>query len=256
MLSGYVGVGYEVAGQFNPPLYSVGNEDPGNGLVGAVAMLMALVHRQRTGEAQFVENPQLNASMAHLMHVVRQKDGTVLGAGELDPLQLGVGPLHRLYETADGWLCLVAERDELFENLCQALELDLFADERFATRDARKANEHVLADLLSEVFPARTTKEWLPVLSSAGIPVAEPVPYNNRAFLRDPENQRSGRVAECPHPTQGHVRELAVLVRVSDAEVPPHRYAPGLGEHTDAILSWAGYSSEKIAKLRERKSAR
>ena len=31
-MSGYVGVNFEVAGEFNPPLFPLGNEDPGNGL--------------------------------------------------------------------------------------------------------------------------------------------------------------------------------------------------------------------------------
>jgi len=62
LMSGYVGANYEVAGQFNPPLMPAGNEDPGNGLLGAVGILMALVHRQRTGSAQYLETPQLNVS--------------------------------------------------------------------------------------------------------------------------------------------------------------------------------------------------
>ena len=64
LLSGYVGAGFEVAGQFNAPLWPVGNEDPGNGLLGTIGMLMALLYRQRHGGGQLVENPQLNASMA------------------------------------------------------------------------------------------------------------------------------------------------------------------------------------------------
>ncbi|HKE76584.1 MAG TPA: CoA transferase, partial [Acidimicrobiales bacterium] len=83
MLSNYVGIGLECAGQFNPPLFPTGNEDPGNGLLGAVGVLLALLHRQRTGEGQYVENPQLNATMAHMAHAVRLADGTVLNADRL-----------------------------------------------------------------------------------------------------------------------------------------------------------------------------
>ena len=49
MLSGYAGVTYEIAGQFNPPLPPSANEDPGNGMLGAIAILLALLHRDRTG---------------------------------------------------------------------------------------------------------------------------------------------------------------------------------------------------------------
>ena len=105
MMSGYVGVTFEVAGLYNPPLPPAGNEDPGNGLLGAVAILMGLLHRQRTGTGQYVENPQLNATMAHMAHAVQRVDGEVIGAGRLDPLQMGFGPFERLYEAADGMVC-------------------------------------------------------------------------------------------------------------------------------------------------------
>ena len=73
MLSGYAGVTYEIAGQYNPPLPPSANEDPGNGMLGAIAILLALLHRDRTGVGQSVENPQLNATMGHLAHIVRTR---------------------------------------------------------------------------------------------------------------------------------------------------------------------------------------
>jgi crotonobetainyl-CoA:carnitine CoA-transferase CaiB-like acyl-CoA transferase len=250
MLSGYVGVGFECAGQFNPPLFPSGNEDPGNGLLGAVAVLMALLHRQRTGRGQYVENPQLNATMAHMAHVVRQADGTVVGAGLLDPLQLGHSPLERLYETADGWLVVVALDDDQIAGLGRVTGVDLCGDERLATPAGREAHGYELGMLLADAFAARKTAEWLDELAAAGVPAAEPAPPNMAAFLRDPEQRRTGRVAELAHPDRGVVRELAVLVRVSDAMVPPHRLAPALGQHTTEVLVELGYEHDPIAELR------
>src|SRR5439155_26214714 len=100
---------HDVAGMSNPPLPPIASEHPGSGLLGAVAIRMALLHRERTGQGQGVENPQLNATMGHLAHIVRTASGEVLGAGKLDPLQMGVGPFDRLYEAADGWVCIVAK---------------------------------------------------------------------------------------------------------------------------------------------------
>ncbi len=104
LLSAYVGAGFEVAGQFNPPLHPAGNEDSANGLLGAIGILIGLVQREVTGTGQFVANPQLHAALASVAHIVRTKDGgEVLGAGRLDPLALGACALDRLYPTADGW---------------------------------------------------------------------------------------------------------------------------------------------------------
>jgi crotonobetainyl-CoA:carnitine CoA-transferase CaiB-like acyl-CoA transferase len=256
MMSGYVGVGFEVAGEHNPPLFPLGNEDPGNGLLGAVGMLMALLERARSGRGQMVENPQLNATMAHLAHVVRRPDGQVLGAGKLDPLQFGTGPLDRLYPTADGWLCLVAVTDHAISALESALGVEILADERFATPSGRQEHGWELGDRLGEAFERRTTAAWLAELGAAGVAAAEPRPHNNLAFMTDPEQRRLGRVAEVEHASEGRVRELAVLVRVSDARVPAHRLAPELGEHTDEILASVGYRPDAIAELRDRGAIR
>ena len=73
------------------PPFPVGNEDPGNGMLGAVGILMALFHRHRTSLGQLVESPQLNAAMVDMAHIVRTSDGVVLGADRLDPVQLWLG---------------------------------------------------------------------------------------------------------------------------------------------------------------------
>jgi crotonobetainyl-CoA:carnitine CoA-transferase CaiB-like acyl-CoA transferase len=253
MYSGYVGASLEVAGRGNAPVMPTGNEDPGNGLLGAVGILMALLCRRRNGHGQYLEHPQLNATMMHLGHIVRRPDRSVIGAGSLDDQQLGIGPLDRLYRTADGWVCVAAERDEEFVALCDALQLsDLGADPGFATDSARRQHAGALALHIEPAFAALTTSEAEARLSSAGTPYAIPVPYNCEAFLNDPAHRRTGRVAESPHPTLGAVRELAKLIRISDAEVAPHRRAPTLGEHSDEILTFLGYDDSEIAKLRSR----
>jgi crotonobetainyl-CoA:carnitine CoA-transferase CaiB-like acyl-CoA transferase len=256
MMSGYAGVTFEVAGAFNEPMPPTGNEDPGNGLLGAVAVLMGLLVRQRTGSGTYIENPQLNATMAHMAHVVRTADGTVVGAGLLDTLQFGHSALERLYETADGWVCLACFGDQEFAGLADALELPVLREARFATADARRAVDDELAALLSDAFGRRGTEEVVDALRAAGVPVAVPAGRNMHAIMSDPDHRRTGRVAEVPHPIKGNVRELAVLVRVSDTDVPAHRLAPELGQHSDEILAWLGLDPETISRLRTRGSVR
>ena len=50
------------------------------------------------------------------------------------------------------------------------------------------------------------------------------------------------------------MREIDSLVRISECEMPAHRLAPALGEHTDAILAALGYDDDRIAALRSRNS--
>jgi crotonobetainyl-CoA:carnitine CoA-transferase CaiB-like acyl-CoA transferase len=257
MLSGYVGASYEVGGQFNPPMPSTGNEDPGNGLLGAIAVLVALIHRRTTGVALSCENPQVNAAMGMMAHVVRTVETRdPVGAGLLDPLQFGTSALERLYSTSDGWLLLWAREDRDVAALGSVVSIDLLTDPRFATIESRRRHDDALSAALSVAFGARSTEDWLGDLVAAGVAAVEPSPANMHRFMNDPEHRRTGRVAEVAHPERGNVREIAVLVRVSDADVPPHRLAPALGEHSDEILTWLGYKPDEIADLRARGAVR
>ena len=92
--------------------------------------------------------------------------------------------------------------------------------------DARARHDDSLSDVLSAAFALRSTDEWLDALTAAGVAAVEPSPVNMHPFMNDPENRRTGRVAEVADPERGNVREIVVLVRVSDADVPPHRPHP------------------------------
>jgi len=251
LMAGYVGADYEAAGLYNPPVDPVANEDSGGGLLGAVGALMALLHRGRTGRGQFLDSPHFHSAMEDMCHVVRRSsDGNVLGAGKLDTLQTGIGPLHRLYETADGWICVVAAKDADIRALSRVLDVEILGDERFATPELRAANSYELEDVLFDRFLARSTSELLEALAAAGVPAAEPVYENNRRFMDDPEHLRLGRVGEFDHPRYGKTRQPGVLIRFDGASVPPLRRAPELGEHTDEVLAALGIPPEEVARLR------
>ncbi|MFZ4603528.1 MAG: CoA transferase [Caulobacterales bacterium] len=250
MLAGFVGGSFEVAGQFNEPMPSLGNEDPGNGLLGAIAMLIALVARRQSGAVVSCLNPQLNAAMGLMAHVVRTRDGEAVGAGRLDTLQMGIDALESLYQTSDGWLCLVACSDEDIRRVEQALGVRILSDARFSTVAGRQNHRDELSAILMEAFSALSTADALAALSGATKIALEPAgPEAKSLLFRDPAHRRVGRVAEVHHPDKGNVREIAKLVRISGAGVAPHRAAPRLGEHTRDILAWLGYAPAEIDKL-------
>jgi crotonobetainyl-CoA:carnitine CoA-transferase CaiB-like acyl-CoA transferase len=251
LMSGFVGATAEASGLFNEPVYPAGNEDPGNGLLGAFAMLAGALHAAGSGEGQYVEHPQLNAAMAHVAHIVTTPDGEPLGAGLLDPLQMGFGPLDRLYQTADGWVCLVATSDAEIAALGGVLGVDILGNELFGDHGSRVENSYALEGVIGAAVETRKTAELVADLVAAGVPAAEPVPHNMKAFLSDPQNRASGRVGAGPDPVRGEVRGVGRLVRVSGLEPAPRWLAPGLGEHTAEILTELGYDTARIAALRE-----
>ena len=251
LFSGYVGLHHEAAGAANVPVAPVGNEDNGNGLLGATAILMALYHRKRTGEGQYLEHPQLNATLLMAMHLMRRADGSVAGSVGLDHDRRGGDPLDRLYRTADGWICLSARTDDEFARLAGVEGLECLAsDARFADTAARSEHRGALGDAIAQVVGTATTRSWVDAFEAAGVAAEVPTgPEGPGRFFDDPEHQRDGRVEEYEHPRWGRTRDVAVMVRLSDAKSRPGRPAPEIGQHTREILGEFGYSADEITDL-------
>jgi crotonobetainyl-CoA:carnitine CoA-transferase CaiB-like acyl-CoA transferase len=252
LVSGYAGLLYEGAGTGNPPVRRVlGNEDLYNGMAGAVAVLMAVQHRTRTGRGQYLENPQLHSSLFVVGEHATDAEREPLPAHELDADQTGWSPLYRLYRTSDGWICLACFGDRAFGRLCAALGLpDAASDPRFASQQARDANAGELAELLAGTFAQLSTENAQAVLDEhqvpAEAPAADPVMPE---LLWEEWALDDQRVFEHHHPEHGWIREVGLVVRLSDTPGLNKGTSPRLGQHSAEILAELGYDDEEQAAL-------
>jgi crotonobetainyl-CoA:carnitine CoA-transferase CaiB-like acyl-CoA transferase len=249
LLSGFVGVNVIAAGEGNPPNGAYGNEDYYNGLLSAVAILMAMLHRERTGEGQYVEVPQLHSSLLFCSEWYL-KDGTPRSAVPvLDHDQTGWGPLYRLYQCLDVWLAVACVHDDDVRAFMKAIEPDL--DVPHATlADCMAHADQVAAEIQYRLFHAPAA-EWCEQLGVVGVPtevVREESWLND--FLLDDANIASGRVWEVEHPTWGRVRTVRPFARVVQGAVssPPLR-SPLLGEQTREVLDEVGFTPAEVDEL-------
>ncbi|MBY0276088.1 CoA transferase [Candidatus Binatia bacterium] len=235
-----------------------GNADGASALGVAVAMLLGLVARERTGEA-----PSLLTSMLCTTAYAVSDDGIDYAGRpprvEPDPLLYGMGALYRLYACANGWVFLASPQEREWPGLCAALTecgdagaRTLARDARFTTSAVRARHDAALAEELARVFAARDADEWERLLLArdvACVAVAEgPVA---RSVMCDPVTREAGMLAEVEHPTFGVHRRLApvVTLSVTPGEARP---APMLGMHTETVLRELGFDDEQIAVLVER----
>src|SRR5215470_10246892 len=118
------------------------------------SILMALMHRMKTGEGSWVGTSLLGNGLWSC-GVIAQ--AALVGAflGPRPPPERPRSALGNIYRTSDDrWLQLTIVRtDKLWAPLCQALERpDLIHDPRFAKETERRARSGELAGILSETF--------------------------------------------------------------------------------------------------------
>jgi crotonobetainyl-CoA:carnitine CoA-transferase CaiB-like acyl-CoA transferase len=247
------GVQYEDGGMDGggKPLWSFTSlGDTGNGFLSAIAIIQALYHRERTGEGQFCDTSIVNAHLLNSSYALTRADGSGFERPHVDGQQFGYGATERLYETAEGWLCLVVANEEQWGKLCVALGLDsVRSDARFASAAARERHAGELAALLAGKLRERTAAQWQVALDGAGVPCEVCDPTFALKLHDDPEFRRRSWVASYPHPFVGRLDQIGLLFDFSDT--PGRVQGPPLivGQHSREILAELGYSREQIEEL-------
>jgi crotonobetainyl-CoA:carnitine CoA-transferase CaiB-like acyl-CoA transferase len=237
--SGLVGLMHLAAGEGNEPVVPFGNEDYYTGLLSAIGTLLALVHRVRTGVAQYVEVPQLLAT-AFVVSEFFRADGVLdTTLGHLDSDQTGWSPYVRLYRCSDGWLCVCALHDDARRALRAVAEVE------------PDAGDVDLASRLAATMSARPAEHWRTELRARGIPceLARTTPWLTE-HLNDPDSLRRGESVEIDTDAHGRVRVIGNLFRLHGSLLRgPHVRAPLAGEHTQEILRELGFDdSEQLSR--------
>jgi len=214
------------------------------GMLAAIGVLAAYVHRLRTGEGQLVDTSLFEAG---IMQTYWQS-AIYLGSGEV-PGPLGSAhPLtapYQAFETADGWITLGASNQPNFERVCRMLGADeLIYDARFRDNASRMANREVLVALLSEHFRARPSAAWLAELDAAGVP-AGPV-LEIPEMLAHPQTRAREMLVETAHPTAGATQAIGLPIKFGTTPGCVARPAPLFGQHTRAVCREAGYTDDEI----------
>lgn len=236
--SGFVGVYWDGAGEGNIPIQTFGNEDYYNGQLNAIGMLMALIHKERTGEGQIVECAQLSSSVFVTSHWYRVDGQPRSVLPRLAADQHGWSADQRIYQCLEGYLCVFCVDDS------QGAAL-----RRVVIGDNAASEESSAEEMAYHLF-ARTASAWATQLSAAGVPCAV-VREDSwlRSFLRDREAIAAGRATEFEHAEYGRASAIGRIVQLrSTPPLEPVR-APRLGEHSREVLVELGFSSELIDQL-------
>lgn len=230
-------------------------------LFGGVAA--ALYVRERTGVGQRVDASLLGTALTlqnnSLAHVYGADDWRQEFVEERLPELRRRGALHaeieevrrsmrpdapahtahyRVFRTSDGGVALGAGSPHARRRLAAATGVDgSLADtdpDEFGSR-------------LAHVMVTRTSAEWVELLRSQDVPVAE-VRHLEEMFF-DPHLEAEGLVADYEHETVGRYRGIGAPIRMSGTPLAARAASPSFARHTTAILSELGFPPEEVTAL-------
>ena len=224
--------------------------DPMGGYNGAAALLTALAYRDATGQGQYIELPQVEASMQfigdELLHAITTG---------VDPVPHGnrvrwAAP-HDAYLAAgyDQWVCIAVETDTEWKTLCDIMgRPELAADARFATFGARWKNQDELREPITHWTRTLPKMVIAQRLQAAGIRSA-PV-QDARNVMEDPYLAARDFTTLLTHAEAGTHGYPSLPFRLGLTPGAQHSAAPCLGADTRRILTdLVGLSAAEVDEL-------
>ena len=204
------------------------------GLQAAVAILTALLHRDRTGEGQYIDIGLYDTQLSWLANVA---SGYLLSG---DPPRRygnahGTVVPYQTFATADGHLMLAVGNDGQFASLAEVVGEPAWAeDERFATNPARVRFRELLIPALAGHFRQDATDVWIERLRAAGVPCG---PVNDiPTALAAPQAEHRQMVQTVIDGNGDRIKLVGPVPKLDRTPAQIFRPPPLLGEHTDELL--------------------
>ena len=212
------------------------------------SILMALIHRMKTGEGSWVGTSLLGNGLWSC-GVIAQAALANAYLPHRPPPDRPRSALGNIYHTSDDrWLQLtIVREDKMWPPLAAAIgRPELVSDPRFAEITERRKNSADLATIVREAFASNTYAYWVKALASGGITfgvISRPqdVPHDEQAVA-------CGAVVETAIPELP--RTLSNPIRLGFAKQRTAHPAPALGQHSEEILREVGLEAREIAALK------
>lgn len=204
------------------------------GLFSLSALGAALFHRERTGEAQFVDIAMLDCQVALLENAIARTQATGRSPGPLGSRHPSITPFQA-YRTLEGHIIIAAGNDQLFNRLCDAIGAPALArDERFSSNDRRNTHHVELGQALEAILATRPATSWIADIEAAGVPCG---PINNvAAVMSDPQVRARNMIVSTQDPDIGRLELAGNPMKLSAFPDPATRpAAQKLDEKGDEI---------------------
>ena len=231
--------------------------DHGGAYAMCIAILMALYHRNRTGQGQMVDMSCTDAGAIHngpaiLDYTVNGRLSRGPGRPHSNRNQFPPMAPHGIYRCAgeDQWVAISARDDSDWMALCGAMgHPEWGRDPRFQTLDDRLQQQEALDQMMEGWTGSRNPREAMDILQEAGVPAAH-VQHPKDRMDHDENTRHWDLFPEVVHSEMGRVRVEGVPIKLSKAPARYSRGAPLLGEDNEYVFrEVVGLGKQEYARM-------
>jgi len=235
----------------SPQKSGVAIADIFTGMYASTAILAAIVHRDHTGEGQYIDMSLLDTQIAVMANV----SSAYLTSGEV-PKRWGNASAiivpYQTFPTSDGWMIVGAGNDSQYRHFVTVGgEAHLADNPLYVTNPLRVQHRKQLIPLLEVMTRQKTKAEWIALLEKANVPCG---PINNIKEVFENEQVIARNVQiDVPHPTAGTMKLVASPMKLSQTPTEVRMAPPTLGQHTNEVLQERlNFNAETIEELRRK----
>ena len=220
------------------------------GLHLALAVASGIIQRERTGKGVCIEAPMLESMVSFLLSEHLAGHTLIPEEGELGYDRM-MSVNRKPYKTQDGYLAILPYSTKHWIRFFRLCQLDDWATADKVTDPVLRSEQiDELYGKVAELALTRTTEAWLSALTEQDIPCSR---VNSMEDLFTDEHLKAAAMfTDVTDDRIGDMRELRSPFQIDGKlahSTQANTVAPGLGEHTEAVLLDLGYSPEEIAQL-------
>ncbi len=245
---GFAGL-MSVTGEPGRPPAKNGNavSDMNAGILGALGILAAYIHKLKTGQGQIVDTSLSDAALQQTYWHAAIWFATRKSAEPTGSAHVLTAP-YQAFEARDGWINIGGANQANWERIADVLgHPEWRTDPRFCANSDRMVHREALVDCMNTVLRTRDRVEWQAAFDAAGVP-AGPVHTIGEA-LTHPQTLARGMVVDLQHPQAGATKAIGCPVHFSATPTQITRPAPLLGQHTRELLLEHGYHDVDVDNL-------
>lgn len=222
--------------------------DAVSALHGLFAVMCALDHRERTGEGQYINLSQFEATVSALGPVMMECLATGREPRRLGNRSLRAAP-HGCYrcQGEDRWCVIAVQSEAEWQRFCQVVgRPDWIGERRFATLSSRLGHAEELDGLIEEWTASRTAHEVMSALQQAGI-AAGVVQNAEDQLQRDRQLVARGFFEEIDHLKKGRVVATGIPLGLTGTPGRTGRAGAAVGQDNDYVFGeLLGMAPEEI----------